>query len=113
MNFIYNIYIFTQMIYKMNIDKKLYSEIKDYCRLNNLKISDYINNLLRKAFIIEKYGEKPIIFLNKEKVIPLGQLDKEPNSDTEILKNDITVASTEKSDSSKNQNIKKRILNKK
>jgi hypothetical protein len=43
----------------VEIDKRLYQEIKDYCKLNNLIIKDFINKLLKKAFTIEKYGDKP------------------------------------------------------
>lgn len=43
----------------MEIDKKLYGDIKEYCKLNNLKVNTFINNLLRRAFNIEKYGEAP------------------------------------------------------
>ena len=34
----------------MEIDKKLYDEIKAYCDLNGIKARDYVNRLLRKAF---------------------------------------------------------------
>jgi hypothetical protein len=43
----------------VEIDKKLYQEIKDYCKLNNLVIKDFVNKLLRKALTVEKYGDKP------------------------------------------------------
>lgn len=43
----------------VEIENKLYSEIKEYCKLNGLVIKDFINKLLKKAFTIEKYGEKP------------------------------------------------------
>ena len=43
----------------VEIDKRLYQEIKDYCKLNNLVIKDFVNKLLKKAFIIEKYGDRP------------------------------------------------------
>lgn len=43
----------------VEIDKKLYQDIKDYCKVNNLVIKDFVNKLLRKAFTVEKYGEKP------------------------------------------------------
>lgn len=43
----------------MELDKKLHNEIKEYCKLNNLKMIDFINYLVKKAFIIEKYGESP------------------------------------------------------
>ena len=43
----------------MEIDKKLHNEIKEYCKLNGLKMTDFINHLLKKAFNIEKYGLSP------------------------------------------------------
>ena len=43
----------------VEIENKLYSEIKEYCKLNGLVIKDFINKILKKAFTVEKYGEKP------------------------------------------------------
>lgn len=45
----------------MEIDKELYKEIKEYCELNGLKARDYIHNLLKKAFISDKYGDRPMV----------------------------------------------------
>ena len=42
----------------MEVDKQLYAEIKEYCELNGLKPRDFTNNLLRKAFMEEKYGRE-------------------------------------------------------
>lgn len=50
----------------MEIDRKLYNEIKDYCELNNLKPRDYIHSLLKKAFMEDKYGKMPPIFTPKQ-----------------------------------------------
>ena len=44
---------------QVEIDEKLYNDIKVYCWLNALKIKACVNELLKKAFIIEKYGETP------------------------------------------------------
>ena len=41
------------------LDTKLHNEIKEYCKLNNLKVNIFINELLKKAFMREKYGEAP------------------------------------------------------
>lgn len=41
------------------IETKLHNEIKEYCKLNNLKTNIFINELLKKAFMREKYGEAP------------------------------------------------------
>lgn len=43
----------------MEIDKKLYEEIKEYCKLNGLKPAEYANGLLKKAFMEDKYGLSP------------------------------------------------------
>lgn len=49
----------------VEIDTKLYNEIKLYCKANNLIIKDFINKLLKKSFTIEKYGETPFAsFIN-------------------------------------------------
>ena len=46
----------------MEVDKKLYEEIKEYCSLNGLKPRDFTNSLLKKAFMEEKYGKAPPFF---------------------------------------------------
>lgn len=43
----------------VEIEQKLYNDIKQYCKLNGLVIKDFVNKLLKKAFTVEKYGEKP------------------------------------------------------
>lgn len=48
----------------VEIDKKLYQEIKDYCKLNDLVIKDFVNKLLKKALTVEKYGDKPFSYEN-------------------------------------------------
>ena len=50
----------------VEIETKLYNDIKLYCKVNNLIIKDFINKLLKKAFTIEKYGETPFTsFINE------------------------------------------------
>lgn len=45
----------------MNIEikDKLYKDIESYCALNELDFNDYVNDLLKKAFMEEKYGDRP------------------------------------------------------
>ena len=45
----------------MEIDKKLYADIKEYCQLNGLKVKDFINDTLKRAFMAEKYGKTPFV----------------------------------------------------
>ena len=50
----------------VNIDDKLYQEIREYCRLNKLTISVFVNDLLKKNFMVEKYDDAPPFFKKKE-----------------------------------------------
>ena len=45
----------------IEIDKKLHKDIKEYCQLNGIVMKDFVNKLLKKAFAVEKYGEKPFV----------------------------------------------------
>ena len=59
----------------MQIDEKLYAEIKQYCELNNLKIKPFISDILRKAFYREKYGDGPF---------QIRHAQPSPSTETEI-----------------------------
>ena len=62
----------------MEVDKKLYEEIKEYCTLNGLKPKEYINDLLKKAFMEDKYGNKPFMS-NKVRVVSVLVKADEPD----------------------------------
>lgn len=51
----------------MQLDKSLYEEINEYCKLNELKTRDFIHEVLREAFLIKKYGNAPFAFNYIEK----------------------------------------------
>lgn len=57
----------------MQLDKRLYEEIGEYCKLNGLKTRDFIHKILKEAFLKEKYGETPFFIKNNnienEKVV--------------------------------------------
>lgn len=40
-------------------DSKLYDQIVEYCKINGLKVSNLITEMVRKQFMIEKYGDTP------------------------------------------------------
>lgn len=44
---------------KIEIDDKIYNNIEQYCKLNNLDIKAEINKILLIGFNITKYGVKP------------------------------------------------------
>ena len=48
----------------IELDKKLHKDIKEYCQLNGLVMKDFVNKLLKKAFMVEKYGDKPFNYEN-------------------------------------------------
>ena len=51
----------------LNIDKKLYSDIKAYCKVNGIDdVDKFCGNLLEKAFTSEKYGAVPNIVPTKD-----------------------------------------------
>lgn len=40
-------------------DNDLYRKISDYCKINGLKISKFVTEMLRKQFMVEQYGDTP------------------------------------------------------
>ena len=44
----------------MKIDTKLETDIREYCKLNGLKPIDFVDGIIRKGFMTEKYGDKPM-----------------------------------------------------
>ena len=59
------------MSHSITIDDKLYNEIKDYCNLNNLKVSTLCSDLLKKALNELKYGDIPFGLIPHLKEGPL------------------------------------------
>lgn len=41
------------------LEKKLLKELTAYCELNGLDLKRYINKLLKSAFALDKYGDRP------------------------------------------------------
>lgn len=61
---------------EITINDKLYKQIKDYCLINELDIVEYVNELLKKEFMIDKYGDKPSVSKLKKKEDPI-KINKE------------------------------------
>lgn len=53
---------------RINIDDELYADIKEYCELNGLEIKDFIQQLIKDKFMVEKYGDAPPFFKKKTDV---------------------------------------------
>ena len=59
------------MSHNISITDDLYKDIKEYCDLNELKISSLCCDLLKKAINELKYGDIPFGVINKVKEDPL------------------------------------------
>ena len=55
----------------VDINDKLYRNIADYCSINNITIKQYVNDLLRKNFMIDKYGIAPCVQTKKDNTVQL------------------------------------------
>lgn len=40
-------------------DDNFYNELCEYCKINGLKISKFVTEMLRRQFMIEQYGDTP------------------------------------------------------
>lgn len=70
----------------MEIDKKLYGDIKEYCKLNGLKTAEYVNSLLKNAFMLDKYGVSP--FSKERTVIEHDAFKEAVNNEVKRILND-------------------------
>ena len=68
----------------VQIEDELYTNIKEYCKLNNLPIGSFINSILKKSFLIEKYGDTPFTNFDKKTV---GNIEEIPESKQDITDN--------------------------
>lgn len=77
-------------------DNKLYDQIVEYCKINGLKVSNLITEMVRKQFMIEKYGDTPfttyettIVNNNPVSSLTVDVTIEKPNEDesVEIVKN--------------------------
>ena len=98
----------------MQIDKKLYDEINEYCKLNNLKTRDFIHKLLKDSFFKEKYGESPFSF-KKENKNELKEVEKDiqiveiEDKSNEIIINYIPVTTETIINSNSKELLEKKI----
>jgi hypothetical protein len=82
-----------KILYMIEIDKKLHKDIKEYCQLNGIVMKDFVNKLLKKAFMVEKYGEKPftsnevvsIPYVSNLEVTLEGPADLPPITNEKVL----------------------------
>lgn len=88
----------------MNIEIRddLFKNIEEYCDLNNIVAREYINDVLKKEFIKEKYGTRPQIKVGKEKETK-KEVKSIENKDNQVEKvvNEIVVDNCVENDEEK------------
>jgi len=80
------------MPHKIEINDKTYEDLREFCRLNDLKIGQFADKLIREGLMIEMYGDVPFTnyraktkevfspekFKDDEKFKELYTIDPEP-----------------------------------
>lgn len=57
-------------------DENLYNDIVEYCRLNNEKVNNFCQRILKEQLLIEKYGDTPFGGVTHEfELPPVGPID--------------------------------------
>lgn len=80
------------MIISIELDDRQYRDIELYCNMNNIKINDYLTDIITEKHMINKYGDlndiMPVaIEENKTKIKKRGRpkKDTEPQSEIEAV----------------------------
>lgn len=69
------------------LEKKLLKELTAYCELNGLDLKKYVNKLLKSAFTLDKYGDRP--FSNSEEKPKSKQTRAKAKETVKIEPNDM------------------------
>ena len=70
---------------------KLYYDIQLYCVLNKLDFDEYITDLLKKSFMLDKYGDRPFAkTVPYEKPLPINETSTPTEVEIEVKKNNET-----------------------
>lgn len=82
------------------IERRLLNDITVYCELNELDTSEYINGMLRKAFMEDKWLSKDMVQLPIVKNVPKTTLGEELTEEKNIKKEEpsTNVVAPEKKD---------------
>lgn len=93
------------MTISIELDDRQYRDIESYCDMNNIKVNDYLTDIITEKHMINKYGDlneiMPVaIEENKTKIKKRGRpkKDTEPQSEIEAVveeKKEVTNEETE------------------
>ena len=68
----------------MEINKKLLDDIRSYCKLNGLKLGEYVNGTLKRAFMEDKYGDATFLKKDSQEFVMYGNKAFEDAVDAEV-----------------------------
>lgn len=76
--------------HNISIGERLYKDIKDYCEFNSLKLNEFVEDLLKKSFAVEKFGAAPFEFQSVKREAEVLEEPKKSDEkiDYEPLKKD-------------------------
>ena len=92
------------MIISIELDDRQYRDIELYCNMNNIKINDYLTDIITEKHMINKYGDLNEIMSvtieeDKTKIKKRGR----PKKDTEPQSEIGTVVEEKKEDTNEEQ----------
>ena len=61
----------------IQINNDLYKDIQTFCKMNSLKIADFINEMVEKQFLVEKYGDISFGTINHSSNRKISQIETE------------------------------------
>lgn len=80
------------MIISIELDDRQYRDIESYCDMNNIKVNDYLTDIITEKHMINKYGDLNDIMTvaieeDKTKIKKRGRSkkDEEPQSEIEAV----------------------------
>ena len=65
------------MSHKIEISDKTFEDLREFCKLNDLKIGQYADKLIREGLMIEMYGDVPFTNYRKPKREEIVELVRE------------------------------------
>ena len=77
----------------IRIKEGVYNKISEYCKMNNITISDFCTNQLEKALLSEKYGDTP--FGTMVKIPRVVEMDVKTITTDDAPKESISTAFVE------------------
>ena len=77
------------MIISIELDDRQYRDIESYCDMNNIKVNDYLTDIITEKHMINKYGDLNDIMTvaieeDKTKIKKRGRPKKETEPQSEI-----------------------------